>query len=165
MIENKYSTKPELTGHLVENQLIKIGATFFPQEVDTVIAELINKIIEQKLRVRIFYGDRITGKDYCLRFDTIGYIIRTKEIYPQAALVKEKGSFINCKIDLNSIVKITVKKKSIYEHPGYYIHLNIKENDNYFFLYKYDDAEAIFSSNSKTETEREMEIYQGKREK
>jgi len=143
----------------------KVGETYFKKETDEKIADLLNELIDSGQRVRIFYGDRRTGRDFCKRYDTIGYIRRTTGEVPQAILLKDKRGFDGVPIAEQNIVKITIRKKTVYQHPHYHIRLKIKERAGKFSLYKYDDKEPLFESESRYEVGREEQIYIGNREK
>lgn len=72
-----------------------------------------------RVRVRLFYGDRKTGRDWCESNDTMGYVGRSMGNYP--ILLNNKNSIGGGRILEGSIVRITVDKRDVYRHSKYHI--------------------------------------------
>ena len=99
---------------------------------------------ERKQRIRIFYGDKVTGKDWCEVSDTIGYVGRLTGKYKIPLLIRNKRSLGGSVIFDHCIVKITTKDsngkiRTVYEHPKYYLYqdcMQIHETDGVIYRYK-----------------------------
>lgn len=143
----------------------EIGGTYFKKETSKEVVQLINQLIESKQRVRLFYGDSVTGRDWCRRYDTIGYIGRTMGEIPRPVLLKEKQCIDGYGIEEQNIVKLTIKKKNAYCHPGYHINLRYKKQEGFYYLFLNDDNKPLFKSESGIEAKREYKIYLGELEK
>lgn len=74
-----------------------------------------------RVRVRLFYGDRKTGKDWCEEWMTMGYIGRSGGRVSVPLLINNKTSTGGPHILDGCIVRITVDRKDVYRHPHYHI--------------------------------------------
>jgi len=84
------------------------------------VREILERYLHTNTRVRIFYGDAKTGRDWLEEYDTQGYIGRSTGTKPIALLVNNRRSLGGGAILTHCIVKITVNKRTIYEHPHYH---------------------------------------------
>jgi hypothetical protein len=71
-------------------------------------------------RVRIFLGDAKTGKDWLEVCDTIGYIGRSTGNVKIPLMIRRKDSLGGGAILDHCIVKITIDKQVVYQHPNYH---------------------------------------------
>lgn len=75
-----------------------------------------------RVRVRLFYGDRKTGKDWCEEYDTMGYIGRSAGTTVKIPLlINNRNSTGGPGILDGCIVRMTVDKRDVYRHPKYHI--------------------------------------------
>lgn len=88
-----------------------------PQSVIDAIAPLINT----HTRVKIYFGDPQTGRDYCEEFDITGTIGRTIGPIHMPILLNNSRSMGGGIISTNIIVKIkeTRTGRVLYQHPNY----------------------------------------------
>ena len=98
-----------------------INGTTFHAETPIEVCNILNDAISSRhsKRIRIFLGDKETGKDWNEFYDTIGYVgrsTRTSKIPLIIHNIRSAGGVI---LD-DYIVKITVDKKTIYQHPKYH---------------------------------------------
>ena len=87
---------------------------------DKVVSILLN-YMNSNQRIRIFYGDRKTGRDWCEEWDTMGYVGCSTGKIKIPLLVNNSKSMGGMGINTGSIVRITVNKHDIYRHPKYHI--------------------------------------------
>ncbi|MBQ1293588.1 MAG: hypothetical protein IIY21_06090 [Clostridiales bacterium] len=74
-----------------------------------------------RVRIRLFYGDKKTGKDWCSEFDIMGYIGRSMGPVVIPLLINNRNSIGGNGIPDGCIVRITVDKMDVYRHPKYHI--------------------------------------------
>lgn len=96
------------------------GISFGKDMPDKVCYILLN-VMGTKKRIRLFYGDRKTGKDWTEEYDTMGYVGRSAGPVKIPLLVANSRSFGGHDISDASIVRITIDRKTIYQHPKYHI--------------------------------------------
>ena len=73
-------------------------------------------------RVRVFYGDTETGRDWMEIYDTIGYVSRScGYIIKSPLLIKNSRSSGGTCILTDNIVKITIDKFVVYQHLNYHL--------------------------------------------
>lgn len=103
------------------NQYKVANGTFYNESTpDAVIRVLENSRLNNQ-RVRIFYGDTETGRDWMETWDTIGTIGRSCGMTKIPLLVKNSRSMGGGAILDTCIVKITVDKKVVYKAEKYYL--------------------------------------------
>lgn len=88
-----------------------------PSEVKTIL----EKHCHQATRLRLYYGDQKTGKDWCEEFSTIGTIGRSTGTQPIPLLINNSRSMGGPAILTHCIVKITIGRRVLYQHPNYHI--------------------------------------------
>jgi len=78
-------------------------------------------VIDRNTRVRVWYGDPVTGKSYDEIFDTTGYIGRSTGPVKIPLLINNKRSTGGPALSCDIIVKIvdTRTKRVIYQHPTF----------------------------------------------
>ena len=97
---------------------------------DETPAEVI-KILEsarrggRRRRLRLFYGDPETGRDWCEEYETMGYVSRSTGLpgHKIPILVHNTRSMGGGAISTDSIVKImdTRTKRVLWQHPTYHL--------------------------------------------
>jgi hypothetical protein len=99
-----------------------------PQRVCNILANYCGNLNQ---RVRIFYGDIKTGKDWLECHDSIGYVGKSCGKVSVPLLLIRKDSTGGCAISDDCIVKITIDKKVVYKHSNYYCPIEISGNEIY----------------------------------
>lgn len=137
-----------------------INGTAYHVETSNRVINILENIRNSKKRVRIFYGDPKTGRDWLEEYDTIGYIGRSAGKIKIPLLIKNSRSIGGGGILDNCIIKITMNKKTIYQHPKYTLgELQIKkENENYAV---YRDNENIANFETKKQAENYIKFLKG----
>lgn len=145
----------------MEEYKIVNGTAYNINTSDEVIKILEDSRINKK-RIRIFYGDVNSGKDWMEINDTIGKIGRSTGKYKIPLLIKTSRSIGGGAILDHCIVKITIDKEIVYQNPEYYLPtMEIKEatDDLKMMGYFYSVfADGINTYNCKTKKQAENEI-------
>ena len=105
-----------------------INGTTFHDETPIAVCNILNDAISSRLskRIRIFFGDKETGKDWNEFYDTIGYVGRSSGLIKIPLMIHNTRSTGGGAILDHCIVKITVDKKTVYQHPKYHCPIVIK---------------------------------------
>ena len=107
------------------------GISFLTETPDAVCNILARYCGNRNQRVRIFLGDTKTGKDWFESYDTIGYIGRSCGTVKIPLLIHNTRSMGGSAILEHCIVKITVDKKTVYQHPNYHCPIEKRGNELY----------------------------------
>jgi hypothetical protein len=103
-----------------QNYKVIDGISFHLETPDKVCRILANYCGSRNTRLRIFLGDRNTGKDWFEAWDTVGYIGRSTGNIKIPLMISRKDSMGGGAILDHCIVKITIDKKTVYKHPNYH---------------------------------------------
>lgn len=106
------------------------GVTFSASTPEKVVNALL-RYMGTGQRVRIFYGDAKTGRDWGEEYDVMGYIGKSTESVKIPLIVNNARSFGGSGVLDGNIVRITVDKKNIYVHPKYRCNVTVKGNEVY----------------------------------
>lgn len=96
------------------------GTSYDARTPDEVIRVLENARQSGK-RVRVFYGDTATGRDWMEENDVMGTIGRSTGTNKIPLLIANARSMGGGAILDHCIVRITIDKKDVYRHPSYHI--------------------------------------------
>lgn len=146
------------------------GTFYHIDTADEIIKVLENARLYDK-RVRVFYGNTQTGKDWMEIYDTIGTIGRSCGSIKIPLLIKSKRSFGGGAILDHCIVKITIDKETVYKNPKYYLpNMEIKEADDKLkdmglFYSVFVDGVNTYNCKTKEKAENEILFYKGLRNK
>jgi len=113
-----------------------------PQEVKDILERYRNS----DMRIRLFLGDGKTGEDWNEENDVQGYIGRSMGTKPIPILLPNKNSIAGGHILDHCIVKITLNKHTLYQHPKYHNH---KFTQNGKEVFRDGKAQASFDNESK----------------
>lgn len=110
-------TKQPLQYKKLEN-----GTCYSINTPDTVI-KVLEKLRETQQRVKLYYGDRVTGGDWEEEFDTKGRISRSTGNIKIPLLINNRRSYGGGTILTDCIVKIELTTKPhtvLYQHPNFH---------------------------------------------
>ncbi|WMU08098.1 hypothetical protein vBCtySFA67_00080 [Clostridium phage vB_CtyS-FA67] len=85
------------------------------------VINILEYAMKNNKRIRLFYGDIETGRDWMEEYNTIGYIGRSAGKIQIPLLIKTNRSFGGSAILDNCIIKITIDKEIVYQHPKYHL--------------------------------------------
>jgi hypothetical protein len=106
------------------------NAFYLDSETPQQIKNILEDNLHTKNRVRLFFGDKNTGKDWEEEYDTIGYIGRSTGTNKIPLLINNSRSMGGMAISTTSIVKVTVNGYTAYQHPNYHHGKHeVKESD------------------------------------
>lgn len=85
------------------------------------VLNIINRVYEEKNRIRIFYGDVNTGKAWAEEYSVLGRVGRSTGTQPVPILLHNKTSHGGSSILTNCIVAIYDVKthRALYKHPNF----------------------------------------------
>lgn len=94
----------------------------FNPETNDEVKRIIEKCYTSKNhpRIRVFYGDVKTGKDWGEEYDTMGYIGASMGPQQIPLLINSRRSMGGGGILTHCIVKITSDHVTLYQHPLYH---------------------------------------------
>lgn len=152
------------------NYKIVNGTAYHENTPDTVIKILENSR-NNKIRIRIFYGDTESGRDWMDIYDTIGIIGRSCGQIKIPLLIKNANSTGGGAILDHCIVKITIDKKTVYKNPKYFLpKMEIKEasedlKSKGYFYSVFADGENTFNCKTLQQAENKIAFHKGIRNK
>ncbi len=156
----------------MENIKYKVvnGTSYHEDTTDEIIKVLEEARIHNK-RIRIFYGDTETGRDWMEVYDTIGTIGRSCGEVKIPLLINNSRSYRGAAILDNCIVKITIDKRVIYQNVKYYLpEMEIKEaseelKSKGYFYSVFAGGENTYNCETLNQAENEIAFYKGLRNK
>lgn len=132
-----------------------VNGTAYHKQTPQKIVDILENARNKDLRVRLFYGCTNTGIDWKEELDIIGYIGRSTGRIKIPLLIKNSRSLGGGAILDHCIVKITIHKQIVYQHPKYQLgNLTVKDGvlDDYPFAVLCDhDNIANFRSRKRAE--------------
>lgn len=120
------------------------GVSFNPSTPDQVVRILLN-YMGTRQRIRVFYGDPKTGRDWGEEYDTMGYVGRSMGPVKIPLLINNTRSYGGGGILTGSIVRITVDKRNVYVNPRYHCDVAVSGKE----VYLNGSIHAICKSNEK----------------
>lgn len=151
----------------MENAYKTINEISYNENTPDAVIGILNNAMTTKKRIRVFYGDTETGKDWLEIFDTMGYVSKSCGQIKIPILVNNSRSAGGSAILTNNIVKITIDKKVVYQHSKYYLpKMEIKEADETlkkkgYFYSVFANGENIYNCKSLKQAENEIAFHKG----
>ena len=96
------------------------SGTYYRDSTPTYVVHELERARRYHLRVRLFYGDKETGRDWGEEFDTMGYVGRTCGPIKSLILLLCCDSRGGCAILTDCIVRLYVDGIETYRHPKYH---------------------------------------------
>lgn len=138
--------------------------TFFDEGTNEKVMEILERSRINDERIRLFFGDKETGRCWHETFDVLGRVGRSTGSHKIPLLIKSVRSSGGGAILTACIVAITKDKEFIYKHPGFKLNVGYKKTDNSEYPYSvYDkDTEAVIV-NTKNEKSaiKSVNFYRG----
>lgn len=114
IIKEKLSNGNEVTYKI-------INGTAYHIETPIEVINILENAMKNRIRIRVFYGDNKTGKDWLEENDTIGYVGRSTGRIKIPLLIRTNRSFGGGSILDDCIVRITQDKRVLYQHENYHL--------------------------------------------
>lgn len=108
-----------------------VEGTAFDADTPDKVVNLLLRFIQSGERVRLFYGDARTGRDYGEEYWIMGRIGRSTGQVRVPLIINNVRSWGGPAILTGSIVRITVDKRNVYVHPHYQCKVEVKGNTVY----------------------------------
>ena len=121
-----------------------IDGTFFNDNTPDRVCEILSSCIGTRRRIRVFYGDRKTGRDWHEVYDTIGRIGRSTGTHKIPLMIAKSTSTGGPALLDHCIVKITEDKRTLYQQSNY--DPSVKRVGTQ--IYDTHKNEVIFSANN-----------------
>lgn len=113
------------------NEYKIVNGTYYDKDTPDKVIQILERFRGTNQRIRVFYGDTKTGRNYGDEFDTMGYVRRSMGPIKVPILVHNSRSIGGGHMLDSSIVRITVDKRNVYIHPKYYCKVTVKGNEVY----------------------------------
>lgn len=143
------------------------NGTAYSENIDEKCMKVLDKLFNNKSRVRLFLGDPNTGKDWCERFDVLGYIGRSTGKYKIPLLIAKSNSMGGPGILDENILKIvdTKTKEVLYQNDKYKTPtFEIVEGDSgKYQLKRTDKNNEVYFTGTKIQCEKEKAFFVGER--
>lgn len=143
------------------------NGTFYNNGTPDEVIKILEDSRINKKRIRIFLGDTKTGKDWTESYDTIGRIGRSCGEIKIPILIKNRQSLGGGAILDHCIVKITINKEVVYQHPEYHLpEFEVKEADEAlkekgYFYSVLADGRYDFNCKTKEKAEKWIAFLRG----
>lgn len=98
-----------------------INGTSYHAETSEKVCSILENARINRQKIRIFLGDSETGRDWTEEYDTTGTIGRSTGDIKVPLIIKNTRSMGGCAILDHCIVKITIDKRTVYQHPTYHL--------------------------------------------
>lgn len=101
---------------------VSLQGTWYENDTPKDVIRVLEFARIHKFRLRLFFGDSVTGRDWLEEWDVAGYIGRTHGPLKSPILLHNKSSSGGGIVGANSIVKITYSRggELLYQHPKYH---------------------------------------------
>ena len=109
---------------------MEVNGTTYNNSTPSTVISVLEWARTGNKRIRIFYGDRKTGRDWCEAYDTVGCIGRSSGISKVPILLRNRRSTSGTAILDDCIVKITCDHEVMYKHPNYHLPLKLDSDRN-----------------------------------
>ena len=107
-----------------------VNGTYYSKDTPDKVIQILERFMGTDQRIRVFYGDPKTGRDYGEEYDNMGYVRRSMGPIKIPLLVHNSRSFGGGGL-IGDIVRITVDKRNVYVHPKYHCKVTVKGSDVY----------------------------------
>ena len=97
----------------------EFNGTSYKVETPQEVINILERSRENRTKIRVFYGDKETGRDWMEEHDTMGHVGRSTGEIKIPLLIAKKSSYGGIALLDHSIIKITIDKKTVYQHPNY----------------------------------------------
>lgn len=92
-----------------------VGGTYFDARTPDVVCHILNDCMETRENIRVFYGDKETGRCWMDEYDTIGRVGRSMGPYKIPLLVKTRRSLGGGALLDHCILRIQKGKRVVYQ--------------------------------------------------
>jgi hypothetical protein len=159
---DKYETCTLPNGNPIRYKVV--NGTYYHEQTPDKVIETLEYARQTGARIRVFYGDVESGRDWMEIYGTNGYVGRSTGQVKVPLLITSSRSIGGDPILDHCIVRITVNKVDAYRHVKYHLpHLEIKENQPYEYIVVADGNTKIARVKTRSGAERWIEFLKGER--
>lgn len=143
--------------------------TWYCLDTPDSVIQILDGAMKNHERIRVFYGDTETGRDWMEIYDTIGYVSRSCGNVKTPLLIKNSRSIGGTGILDDCIVKITIDKVIVYQQSNYRLpNMEIREaSDNLKAIgYNYStfaDGKNDFNCKTMKQAKNHVDFLKGER--
>lgn len=143
--------------------------TWYCFDTPDVVIYILDGAMKNHERIRVFYGDTETGRDWMEIYDTIGYVTRSCGNIKIPLLIKNSRSIGGTGILDDSIVKITIDKVIVYQQRNYRLpDMEIREASDSLKAMGYNystfaDGKNDYNCKTMKQAENHVDFLKGKR--
>ena len=148
-----------------------LNGTYYNEKTSDEVIRVLENSRKNNSRIRVFYGDTETGRDWLEIYDTIGTVGRSMGDIKIPLLIKTVRSFCGGALLDYCIVKITIDKRVVYKNPKYHLpNMEIREADAQlkkegYFYSVFADGKNTYNCKTKIQAENEILFHKGLRNK
>lgn len=150
-----------------------VNGTRYSENTPAKVIKLLEEAIRHNFRIRVFYGDTETGRDWMEENGTIGTIGRSTGEIKIPLLIKTKRSIGGGSLLDGCIVKITMNEATMYQHEKYHLpemkilpateHLQEKGYTHTAFVFNKGNFEIHANFKSQEQAAKWVDFIRGKR--
>lgn len=96
-----------------------VDGTHFNPKTPDVVCNILNTYLDKEERIRVFYGDRETGRCWMDEYDTIGRIGRSMGPCKIPLLIKTRRSMGGAALLDDCIIRIQDRGRVLYQHSKF----------------------------------------------
>ena len=144
-----------------------VNGTSYHIDTPDEVVKVLEVARKNRTRIRLFYGDTNTGRCWLEVYGTIGRIGRSTGCNKIPLLIKTSRSTGGGAILDDCIVKITIDKKVVYQHPQYHLpEMEIREAEpslqvKGFLFSVYADGLCTYNCKTMHQAENEIKFHKG----
>lgn len=98
-----------------------VNGTAYDSRTPQAVIDVLERARRDGKRIRVFYGDIDTGRDWLEENDVMGYVGRSTGQYKIPLLITNSKSISGASILDHCIVRITIDRREVYRHPSYHV--------------------------------------------
>jgi hypothetical protein len=127
----------KIESHNGKNYKVTPHGTHYSSETPDEVIEILERAIKERIRLKFYYGDRETGRDYLEESDTVGKIGRSTGEIKIPLLLAKYDSIGGPALFDSGIVKIVTspRRELLWQHKNYHQKeislININDDPNY----------------------------------
>lgn len=141
-----------------------INGTSYSKQTPDEIISILEDARQSRKRIRIFYGDPDTGRDWMESHDTCGFIGRSCGNVKTPIMLSKPISYGGCAILDDHIIRITIEKKNCYINKNYYLpELCFKAEIGKYPFMVFADGKRIAAFSTQKEAENFIDFIKGNR--
>lgn len=144
-------------------------SNYFCAKGNKKVLRILENACKNSTKIRVWYGDKETGRDWGEIYDVFGYVGRSTGTQPIPILLKRRDSIGGGAMLPECIVRITIDKRDVYRHPKFnQPKYSITEaskglKDRGYNYCVFADGENIYNCKTLKQAENEIAFHLGTR--